>query len=219
MTIEIALVYIKMEQILPPFSPRLKSSYSMSRVQECSGRVRHHRGEAHCTRCGPGYGVLERCSRGHDTRCGECQPGVTYSPHHGLQPCWICSRCGPGLYEARRCRTDSDTLCDSCHRRPSPDDEPANEDYRSKCLGVGGNANSGVSGGMMVNAGANRLEPFLAPEDARQTNEQSALVNQDDDGLEPNELPDERPRLLWEDARAQMRDDLLARERLMQRER
>ncbi|XP_014204761.1 CD27 antigen-like [Copidosoma floridanum] len=152
-------------------------------VQSAEGRahLRHHRGE--CSRCAPGWGVFEPCTRGRDTLCSECQPGVSYSPHHGSQPCWICSRCGPGLYEARKCSPTQDTLCDSCARRA-----PDNEDYRRKCPGK---------------------EPrvFLAPEDAESTGEQSELVNEDEEEEEDAQMERERERLLWEDAQAQIRED------------
>ncbi|OXU29571.1 hypothetical protein TSAR_005264 [Trichomalopsis sarcophagae] len=143
---------------------------------EARAHLRHHRGDSHCSRCGPGWGVVERCGRGRDTVCAECQPG-TYSPHHGTQPCWICSRCGPGLYEARRCSASTDTVCDSCHRRA-----PDNPDYLRKC--------------------GQEPSVFLAPEDARSTGEQSDLVNED-----PLADSEERERVLWQDAQAQMGDD------------
>ncbi|XP_011498393.1 PREDICTED: tumor necrosis factor receptor superfamily member 4-like [Ceratosolen solmsi marchali] len=159
---------------------------SLIEVGEGRAHLRHHRGDSHCSRCAPGWGVLEPCGRGRDTVCAECQPG-TYSPHHGSQPCWICSRCGPGLYEARHCNPSADTLCDSCHRRA-----PNNADYRRKCAGSPG--------------------VFLAPEDARDTGEQSELVNEDsvdgdEEGVDEEKDREGRERLLWEDAQAQMRED------------
>ena len=153
-------------------------------MTEARAHLRHHRGEAgHCSRCAPGWGMIEPCTRGRDTKCAECQPG-TYSPHHGSQPCWMCSRCGPGLYEARRCGPSTDTVCDACTRRA-----PENEDYRRKC------------------ESRQSLLPsvFLAPEDARNTGEQSEFVNED---LQLGEdIERERERILWEDARAQMKED------------
>ncbi|XP_043583477.1 tumor necrosis factor receptor superfamily member 4-like [Bombus pyrosoma] len=123
-------------------------------VSEARPHIRHQKGGSHCSRCGPGWGAVNHCVRGHDTECGKCAPG-TYSPHHSTQPCWICSRCGPGLYEAHPCTSKTDTVCDSCHR-PAPD----NLDYRNKCKG--------------------RTNLFLAPEDALDTAEQSILVNEPD---------------------------------------
>ncbi|XP_033312109.1 tumor necrosis factor receptor superfamily member 4-like [Bombus bifarius] len=123
-------------------------------VSEARPHIRHQKDGSHCSRCGPGWGAVNHCVRGHDTECGKCAPG-TYSPHHSTQPCWICSRCGPGLYEAHPCTSKTDTVCDSCHR-PAPD----NLDYRNKCKG--------------------RTNLFLAPEDAFDTAEQSILVNEPD---------------------------------------
>ncbi|XP_017789047.1 PREDICTED: uncharacterized protein LOC108571502 [Habropoda laboriosa] len=123
-------------------------------VSEARPRIRHQKSGSHCSRCGPGWGVVNRCVRGRDTECGKCAPG-TYSPHHSIQPCWICSRCGPGLYEAHPCTSKMDTVCDSCHR-PAPD----NPDYHRKCKG--------------------RTNLFLAPEDALGTGEESILVNEAD---------------------------------------
>ncbi|KAK9309920.1 hypothetical protein QLX08_000559 [Tetragonisca angustula] len=123
-------------------------------VSEARPRIRHQKGGSHCSRCGPGWGVVNRCIRGRDTECGKCVPG-TYSPHHSTQPCWICSRCGPGLYEAHPCTSKTDTICDSCHR-PAPD----NLDYQRKCK--------------------DKTNLFLAPEDALGTGEESILVNDPD---------------------------------------
>ncbi|EGI64877.1 PREDICTED: uncharacterized protein LOC105146651 [Acromyrmex echinatior] len=119
---------------------------------ESRPHIRHHREGSHCSRCGPGWGVISRCARGRDTVCERC-PSGTYSPHHSTQPCWNCARCGPGLYEAHPCTSRTDTVCDSCHR-PAPD----NPDYRRKCEG--------------------RARFFLAPEDAKSTAEESVLVNE-----------------------------------------
>ena len=49
---------------------------------------------------------------------------------------------------------------------------------------------------------------FLAPEDAKSTGEQSELVNEDlqTDG-EGEDVEREREKVLWEDARAQMKED------------
>lgn len=174
----------------------------MQAQQTQGAHLRHHRGDAHCSRCAPGWGVAERCGLGRDTRCAECQPG-TYSPHHGTQPCWLCSRCGPGLYEARRCTSSADTVCDSCRavlgHHPAPED--SNEDYKRKC------------GPQPAAAGTGGQGVFLAPEDARSTGEQSELVNEDRPGLDgPEER--ERERLLWEDARAQIEEDEAAAARV-----
>ncbi|XP_011334709.1 tumor necrosis factor receptor superfamily member 4 [Ooceraea biroi] len=138
--------------------------------------IRHHRDGSHCSRCGPGWGVISRCSRGRDTECGKC-PAGTYSPHHNTQPCWNCARCGPGLYEAHPCTPRSDTVCDSCHR-PAPD----NPDYQRKCEG--------------------RARFFLAPEDARNTAEESVLVNEPAYRFQVND----RERILQEDVEAVLRD-------------
>ncbi|XP_011253589.2 tumor necrosis factor receptor superfamily member 3 [Camponotus floridanus] len=123
-------------------------------IKTSEGRphIRHHRDGSHCSRCGPGWGVISRCTRGRDTVCKKCPVG-TYSRHHGTQPCWNCARCGPGLYEAHPCTSRTDTVCDSCHRS-----KPDNPDYRRKCEG--------------------RARFFLAPEDARSTAEESILVNE-----------------------------------------
>ncbi|CAK9804423.1 hypothetical protein ANTPLA_LOCUS4046 [Anthophora plagiata] len=123
-------------------------------ISEARPRIRHQKSGSHCSRCGPGWGVVNRCVRGRDTECGKCTSG-TYSPHHSIQPCWICSRCGPGLYEAHPCTSKTDTVCDSCHR-PALD----NPDYHKKCKG--------------------RTNLFLAPEDALGTGEESILVNEAD---------------------------------------
>lgn len=149
------------------------------RFQASDGRphIRHHRdGSSHCSRCGPGWGVISRCSRGRDTECEKC-PSGTYSPHHNTQPCWNCARCGPGLYEAHPCTPRSDTVCDSCHR-PAPD----NPDYRRKCEG--------------------RARFFLAPEDARDTAEDSVLVNEPADWFQFSD----RERILEQDAKAVLMD-------------
>ncbi|XP_053995380.1 tumor necrosis factor receptor superfamily member 4-like [Hylaeus anthracinus] len=127
---------------------------ALLQVSEARPRIRHQKDGTHCSRCGPGWGVVNRCIRGRDTECGKCSAG-TYSPHHSTHPCWICSRCGPGLYEAHPCTSKTDTVCDSCHR-PAPD----NPDYHRKCNG--------------------RTNLFLAPEDAQGTGEESALVNEPD---------------------------------------
>ena len=96
-----------------------------------------------------------------------------------MQPCWICSRCGPGLYEAHPCVTGkTDTVCDSCHRIAHE-----NPDYQRKCK--------------------KHTNLFLAPEDAINTGEESALVN-DAEQAEINE-PD-RENILEEDAEAQLLD-------------
>ncbi|XP_012279579.1 tumor necrosis factor receptor superfamily member 14 [Orussus abietinus] len=141
-------------------------------VSEGKPHTRHHHGGTHCSRCGPGWGVTSRCSRGKDTECGKCPRG-TYSPHHSTQPCWICSRCGPGLYEAHPCTPRADTVCDSCHRRVLD-----NEDFLRKCK--------------------TRANFFLAPEDAQSTGEQSVLVNEPVDGYEGND----RQEILKEDVEA-----------------
>lgn len=122
------------------------------KTAESRPHIRHHRDGSHCSRCGPGYGMIVRCTRGRNTVCQRC-PAGKYSPHHSTQPCWNCARCGPGLYEAHPCTSYSDTVCDSCHR-PAPD----NPDYRRKCEG--------------------RAKFFLAPEDAQNTAEESVLVNE-----------------------------------------
>ncbi|XP_024943445.1 tumor necrosis factor receptor superfamily member 14 isoform X2 [Cephus cinctus] len=142
-----------------------------------SGRphIRHHRGGTHCSRCGPGWGVSNRCTKGKDTECGKCLRG-TYSPHHSTQPCWICSRCGPGLYEAHPCTSKMDTVCDSCHRQAQD-----NPDYRRKCRGH---------------------SFFLAPEDARNTGEESVLVNEPEEQFRM----DGRDLILREDVEAALED-------------
>ncbi|XP_051160848.1 uncharacterized protein LOC127281266 [Leptopilina boulardi] len=140
---------------------------------ECRPHIRHHREGSHCSRCGPGMGVVKRCSPGKDTECGRCSSG-TYSPHHSIQPCWICSRCGPGLYEAHPCTTKMDTICDSCHRHA-----PENFDYQRKCKG--------------------RANFFLAPEDAENTGEESILVNDADDDVDD---PHDKYQLLKKDVDA-----------------
>lgn len=149
-----------------------QSCLSLFQVNEARPRIRHQKGGSHCSRCGPGWGVVNRCVRGRDTECGKCAPG-TYSPHHSIQPCWICSRCGPGLYEAHPCTSKTDTVCDSCHR-PAPD----NPDYQRKCK--------------------ERTNLFLAPEDALETGEESILVN-DPDG---QDQLDDGKELLEKDAEA-----------------
>lgn len=130
----------------------------------------------HCSRCGPGYGVTKNCARGRDTVCGECDQG-TYSPHHSSQPCWICSRCGPGLYEAHACTSKKDTVCDSCHRQA-----PDNPDYQRKCK--------------------HHPKFYLAPEDAKDTGEETVLVNDNDliDALKDKE------EILREDAEAALNE-------------
>lgn len=140
------------ELIIVAFAACLLAAFLQ--VSEGRPRIRHQKGGSHCSKCGPGWGVVNRCIRGRDTECEKCLAG-TYSPHHSTQPCWICSRCGPGLYEAHPCTSTADTVCDSCHR-PAPD----NADYQRKCQG--------------------RTNLFLAPEDAEETGEESALVNETD---------------------------------------
>ncbi|KAL7291965.1 hypothetical protein TKK_0014253 [Trichogramma kaykai] len=158
---------------------------------EARVHLRHHRGEgsSHCSRCAPGWGVVEHCSRGRDTKCAECQPG-SYSPHHGTQPCWLCSRCGPGLYEAKACTTSSDTICDSCLRQA-----PDNPDFRRKCQ----------------QQHHREAAIYLAPEDARNTGEQSELVNVD--LTREIDAERERERLLWQDAQAQLKEQQQMRAR------
>ncbi|XP_050459074.1 tumor necrosis factor receptor superfamily member 4-like [Cataglyphis hispanica] len=149
--------------------------------------IRHHRDGSHCSRCGPGWGVISRCARGRDTVCGKC-PAGTYSPHHGTQPCWNCARCGPGLYEAHPCTSRTDTVCDSCHR-PMPD----NPDYRRKCEG--------------------RARFFLAPEDARNTAEESVLVNEPAYRFQLND----REQILERDVEAILSDKSAARSKHLSR--
>lgn len=151
--------------------------FVMLQTSDARARLRHHREGSHCSRCGPGWGVIQHCARGQDTLCAECTFG-NYSPHHSTQPCFKCSRCGPGLYEAHPCTSRTDTLCDSCHRRA-----PNNPDYRRKCEG--------------------RPNVFLAPEDARSTGEESALVNEDENDLDMAN----RQEILKEDAEAESRND------------
>ncbi|KAH0557829.1 hypothetical protein KQX54_012120 [Cotesia glomerata] len=140
----------------PEFYDACHRQLPLQLVAEGRPRIRHHRGDARCNRCGPGWGVTKPCTSDRDTECSKCKPG-TYSPHHNLQSCWICSRCGPGLYEAHRCTSKTDTVCDSCYRHA-----PENPDYHKKC--------------------SEHKNLFLAPEDAINTGEQSSLVNQEDDG-------------------------------------
>ncbi|XP_076748803.1 uncharacterized protein LOC143422211 [Xylocopa sonorina] len=151
-------------------------------VSEARPHIRHQKGGSHCSRCGPGWGVVNRCVRGRDTECGKCTPG-TYSPHHNTQPCWICSRCGPGLYEAHPCTSKTDTVCDSCHR-PAPADN--NLDYQRKCKRSTNNF-------------------FLAPDDAFGTGEESILVN------EPNgqDHLDDGQQILEKDAQAALLNERL----------
>ncbi|XP_043266883.1 tumor necrosis factor receptor superfamily member 14-like [Venturia canescens] len=148
-------------------------------VTESRPRMRHHRDDSSCSRCAPGWGVINRCTSERDTKCGKCPRG-TYSPHHNIQPCWICSRCGPGLYEAEPCSSGhTDTVCDSCHRSA-----PENPDYRRKCKDYA-------------------KEVFLAPEDASNTGEESPLVNEPEfSGM--NEA--QREHVLEEDAESQLFD-------------
>lgn len=88
----------------------------------------HHK-NARCSRCPPGWGVVERCSPTGDTRCEVC-PAGTYSPHHSaVATCWLCSRCGPGLYEAHPCTRRADTLCDRCATISGPH----NGDFSRHC--------------------------------------------------------------------------------------
>lgn len=140
-------------------------------MTEARPRIRHHKGDSKCGRCGPGWGVMKSCGPNHETECGRCEHG-SYSPHHSLQPCWICSRCGPGLYEAHPCTTKTDTVCDSCHRQA-----PDNEDYQRKCQ--------------------NYKRIFLAPEDAKSTGEESSIVNDENDSIDE----EEREAILEEDIR------------------
>ncbi|XP_034937811.1 tumor necrosis factor receptor superfamily member 4-like [Chelonus insularis] len=147
------------------------------RITEGRPRIRHHKGDSKCSRCGPGWGVTKICTPYHDTECNKCEHG-TYSPHHNLQSCWLCSRCGPGLYEAHPCTPKTDTVCDSCHRHALD-----NLDYQKKCKG--------------------HKNLFLAPEDARSTGEESSLVNEEDENIDEKE----REEILRDDIRAELLDE------------
>lgn len=92
----------------------------------------HHRHKliAGCSRCSPGYAVVERCTKNKNTQCSTCRPG-SYLPHHTYKErCYPCSRCGGGLYIAHPCTTTRDTICDSCHTYRGPH----NKDFKHKCV-------------------------------------------------------------------------------------
>ncbi|KAK0096047.1 hypothetical protein PV326_006649 [Microctonus aethiopoides] len=143
-------------------------------VANARPRIRHHKGDSRCGRCGPGWGVIKSCNAEHETVCGKCKIG-SYSPHHSFQPCWICSRCGPGLYEAHPCTGKTDTVCDSCHRHVID-----NDDYRRKCRG--------------------HQSLFLAPEDAQSTGDETSLVNENNENIISEK---EREIILEDDIRAE----------------
>lgn len=73
-----------------------------------------HKWRRHCTKCAPGYGIVELCTPRSDTVCKKCADG-TFSPHHSSRhPCFVCSRCGDGLYELQPCGGGHDVTCDAC---------------------------------------------------------------------------------------------------------
>ncbi|KAK7869044.1 hypothetical protein R5R35_002990 [Gryllus longicercus] len=93
-------------------------------------RLRHAHRKWRCTKCPPGWGVLQACSAEADTVCEQCAAGRAYSPHHSFRsPCWLCSRCGGGLFEAHPCRPAADTVCDDCARAGVV----PNDDFFRKC--------------------------------------------------------------------------------------
>ncbi|PNF18366.1 hypothetical protein B7P43_G13577, partial [Cryptotermes secundus] len=92
-------------------------------------RLRHSHRKLRCSKCPPGWGVLQMCTDKTDTECGPCDTG-SYSPHHSYHtPCWVCSRCGPGLFEAHPCHPSADTVCDDCFRSGVSH----NKDFIFKC--------------------------------------------------------------------------------------
>ncbi|XP_065343727.1 tumor necrosis factor receptor superfamily member 11B-like [Cloeon dipterum] len=67
-----------------------------------------------CSKCPPGFGMVQLCSPLNDTVCVECPPGFYSSHNSAFERCYPCSKCGPSLYEAQSCTTRTDTVCDRC---------------------------------------------------------------------------------------------------------
>ncbi|XP_036435964.1 tumor necrosis factor receptor superfamily member 16 [Colossoma macropomum] len=72
-------------------------------------RFTHH-GEC-CSECLPGTGVASECGA-ENTKCQECQDGVTFSDSAGLSGCLACAHCPPGVPQLARCTVTQDTQCD-----------------------------------------------------------------------------------------------------------
>uniref|UniRef100_A0A915KE32 TNFR-Cys domain-containing protein n=1 Tax=Romanomermis culicivorax TaxID=13658 RepID=A0A915KE32_ROMCU len=91
-----------------------------------------------CRKCPPGTGLIATCNATHQTVCGSCQAGVSYSsnvPH--FRPCSPCSRCGPGMFVDKMCSPELDTFCDWCHGVKNTDYLRTllaeNENFLEKC--------------------------------------------------------------------------------------
>ncbi|CAB3359814.1 Hypothetical predicted protein [Cloeon dipterum] len=81
-----------------------------------------------CSKCPPGFGMVQLCSPLNDTVCVDCPPGFYSSHNSAFERCYPCSKCGPGLYEAQSCTTRTDTVCDRCATVMGPH----NRDFFSK---------------------------------------------------------------------------------------
>ncbi|XP_022245129.1 uncharacterized protein LOC111086467 isoform X2 [Limulus polyphemus] len=125
-----------------PFLLLLLQTFFMEAWSRNAHNYHHrHRLIAGCSRCSPGYSVVERCSRNKNTECAACRPG-TYLPHHSYkQRCYPCSRCGEGLYIAHQCTSSKDTVCDSCHTYRGPH----NKNFHQKCVLARNNTQTSIS--------------------------------------------------------------------------
>ncbi|XP_076316656.1 uncharacterized protein LOC143228986 isoform X1 [Tachypleus tridentatus] len=115
-------------------------------IMETWSRNAHHNHHRHrliagCSRCSPGYFVVEHCSKTKNTQCSACRPG-TYLQHHSYKErCYPCSQCGEGLYIAHQCTSTKDTVCDSCHTYRGPH----NKNFHQKCLLGRNNTQTSIS--------------------------------------------------------------------------
>lgn len=78
----------------------------------CPENVQYGNGDC-CSKCGPGYGVKNLCSKQNDTNCEGCEEGVTFSTSWSYdEECLPCSTCIKNAHVVQACNSTHDVVCE-----------------------------------------------------------------------------------------------------------